>query len=136
MKRSRVIAFVASLLFALFAFASVFSGASYLQMILPGGLPFGNALTAIGLCSTSWAALLLTLKNKILRSVSLIALMASIAWLPVSIAMAGNLELNFTGSIGSTWLAASAFLFLSVMLVLFLALLFSLVALYRNRRAT
>jgi len=133
--RYRGIVFIASLLLAILAYASLFTGASYLHDILPGGVPFGNVLTAIGLCSASWASFILTTKHSILRFVSLVALIASLAWLPVSFALAGNLALNFVGSMGSMWLAISALLLLSVMLLSFSAIFFSVVAWYKRKRS-
>ena len=136
MKSYRGIAFVTLLLLAIFAYASLFSGAPYLQIILPGGLPFGNALTAIGLCSISYAAFLITAKRTVIWFITLAGLVASLLWLPVSIALAGNVSLNFSGDVGTAWLAGSAILLLSVVAILLLAILLHVVAWYKRVRAT
>jgi hypothetical protein len=90
-----------------FAIASLASGASYLEAPLLGGLPFGNALAALGLCATAGIAVELSSRGTTLRAVPLAALAAATAWLPASIALAGNLTLNFTDGRGAVWLAFS-----------------------------
>lgn len=100
---------IVAALLAITAFAamSLASGAPYLEMSLPGGLPFGNILTAIGLCAAAGSAVGLSSRGTALRTASLAALAAAAAWLPVSIALAGNLSLNFAGGRGAAWLALS-----------------------------
>ena len=92
---------------AVFAFGSLFSGAGYLVWLLPGGLPFGNALTAAGLFSTSFAAFSVSSPNSALRRFAAVSVALSLAWLPVSIGLAGNLALNFAGANGSVWISLS-----------------------------
>jgi len=88
---------------ALFAFASLIVSAPYLLWLLPGGLPFGNALTATGLCSAALFAYLLSNPNTALRWIAIIAVVLSFLWLPISIGLAGNLALNFNGTSGLAW---------------------------------
>ncbi len=95
------------ILIAIASIAFLFSGAEYLQQALPGGLPFGNALTAIGLISAAAAAVGLGQAGTVLRRISWSALVAAVAWLPVSIGLAGNLALNFSGTRGSLWIGLS-----------------------------
>ena len=83
------------------------SGGSYSEWVLPGGLPLGNALAAICLCSVAGAAFLLGPPGSLRRRASRTALLTAAFWLPLSIALAGNLELNFSGSAGTAWLALS-----------------------------
>ena len=85
------------------SFIALASGASYLETPLPGGLPLGNALAAFVLCGLPGLALLLSPPDTLVRKASLIALLAAAAWLPVSIALAGNLELSFGGGRGTAW---------------------------------
>ena len=87
-----------------FAAFSLVSGAAYLESPLPGGLPFGNALTAIGLCSAAGAAVGLSRVGTILRTLSMVFFVAAVVWLPLSIALAGNLALEFSGDRGATWM--------------------------------
>jgi hypothetical protein len=91
-----------------FCFGSLLSGASYLDQPLPGGLPIGNALTAIGLCAVSMTAFWLSPLHSARRRLSILAMLASIVWLPLSIALAGNLALNFSNGRGTVWLAVSS----------------------------
>lgn len=84
------------------------SGASYTEWVLPGGLPLGNALAAIGLCSLAGSAYSLCSVGSFRRRISQAVLVVTVLWLPVSIALAGNLELNFSGSRGTAWLVISS----------------------------
>ncbi|MEX2494433.1 MAG: hypothetical protein WD448_00010 [Woeseia sp.] len=89
------------------AMFSLVSGAFYLEVPLPGGLPIGNALVAIGLCSAAGAAIGLSQPGTLLRRVSTASFVAALAWLPVSVALAGNLALNFSGPQGILWIGLS-----------------------------
>lgn len=92
---------------AVFAMGSLVGGAPYLEGELPGGLPFGNALAALGLCAIAGVGVAIS-RPGIVRRVALAGLFAAAAWLPVSIAMAGNLALVFSGARGDAWIAWSA----------------------------
>lgn len=126
---------VAALLLAVAAFSvvSLISGASYLETHLPGGLPIGNALSAIGLCALAGSAVLLSPRRTTLRTVSVAALLGAAAWLPVSIALAGNLALNFHGGRGDAWMVFSAVIPALVFSAFGWALVAALLA--RRRRA-
>lgn len=90
-----------------FAVASLVLGADFLGQRLPGGLPLGNLLAALVFCGTAGAALALSRPGTALRVASIVALAAAVLWLPVSATLAGNLELNFSGTRGSAWLVLS-----------------------------
>jgi len=92
---------------AAFAAGSLALGARYLELELPGGLPLGNALTALGLCAMAGAAICLSARGTALRAAARVVFVAAVAWLPVSVALAGNLALNFSGGRGLTWLVLS-----------------------------
>jgi len=92
---------------AAFALASLALGATFLGQRLPGGLPLGNLLAALVPCGSAGAALVLSKPGTALRIASGIALAAAVLWLPVSVALAGNVELNFSGTRGPAWLALS-----------------------------
>jgi hypothetical protein len=98
--------------------ASLVSGAGYLETVLPGGLPAGNAIAALGLVSGAGVPVLLSVTTSVLRTVAVVVLGTAAAWLPVSIALAGNLALNFDGWRGSTWLAFSLVVHLAVLCTL------------------
>ena len=95
--------------------ASLVSGAGYLEVVLPGGLPAGNAIAAFGLVSPAAVAVLLSTPGSALRAAALGTFCAAVAWLPVSIALAGNMDLNFTGWRGSVWLGSSLVIHLAVL---------------------
>lgn len=97
---------------------SLVFGAPYLEALLPGGLPFGNALTALGLCAAAGAAVGLSARGTALRAVSLAFLLATVAWLPVSILLAGNLALNFGGGRGTVWLVLTVAIAIGVLCLL------------------
>ena len=126
---------VAALLLAIavFCILSLVLGASYLEIPLPGGLPIGNALSAIGPCAAAATAVVLSPRRTALRLLAVTALLAAAAWLPVSIALAGNLALNFHGGRGEAWLAFSAIVAALVFLALGWALIAALLA--RRQRA-
>ncbi|WP_149195420.1 hypothetical protein [Luteimonas suaedae] len=90
-----------------FAVFSLVSGAPYLEARLPGGLPIGNVLAALGLCSLAGAAVALSPRGSVVRGFSWVSLALAIAWLPVSIALAGNLELTFGGGRGTLWITVT-----------------------------
>ena len=93
---------------ALACLALLVSGADALEARLPGGLPLGNAVSAAALVLAAWAALRLEAKGSRLRGIALCALVLSALWLPASILLAGNLELNFAGRAGRAWTVLTA----------------------------
>lgn len=99
----------ALLLFALAAISIgvLVFGARYSERVLPGGLPLGNALATIGLCSCAGSAFYLSPVGSVRRRISRAVLLMTVLWLPISIALAGNLALNFSGSRGTAWLFIS-----------------------------
>ena len=115
---------VALLAIALFSMLSLVCGASYLEILLPGGLPIGNALAALGLSAVAGTAVALSVRGTALRIMSLASLLAAAAWLPVSVALAGNPALNFGEGRGLIWLVLS----LAVAAGAFCAPLWALVA--------
>lgn len=114
----------ALLVIALVSILSLSCGAAYLEKLLPGGLPVGNAAAALGLSAVAGAAVALSVRGTALRIVALTAFLAAAAWLPVSVALAGNLTLNFGGGHGRLWWVFS----LVVSAGAFCSLLWALVA--------
>jgi hypothetical protein len=117
---------------AALAIGLLLSGWSDLETRLPGGLPVGNALSAAAVILAAWAAALLTRRGTVLYRLCVAALGLAILWLPVSIAIAGNLDLNFRRSTGPAWFAFTAL----TLLASFGALLAALVSTLRHRRST
>jgi hypothetical protein len=126
---------LALLAIAVVSVASLVSGAGYLEVVLPGGLPAGNAVAALGLVSAAGVPVLLSAPRSALRAAALITLGAAAAWLPASIALAGNLALNFTGWRGSTWLGFSLVIHLTVLCTLAWALVGRLLIMRRRASA-
>jgi hypothetical protein len=123
------------LVIAVVSVASLMSGAGYLGVVLPGGLPAGNAIAALGLVSPAAIAVLLSTPGSVVRAAALGTFCAAVAWLPVSIALAGNLALNFTGWRGSVWLGLSLVIHLAVLCTLAWSLVDRLIAMRRRTRA-
>lgn len=84
--------------------AVLFSGGPVLSIQLPGGLPFGNLLSAFPFCLPALAAVELSRKGTTARYISNTSLAIAIGWLPVSLGLAGNLNLNFSGIRGHIWI--------------------------------
>jgi len=105
----------------------------YLVRYRIGGLPILNAITAIGLCTASAAAIRLSPSGSIHEALSVAALIAAVLWLPLSIGLAGNLRLNFSGVRGDTWIWMNLFTFPVVLITFVWALLRSAFALVLSR---
>lgn len=103
---------------ALAAISSLVSGASYLEVLLPSGLPIGNALAEVALSFPAGAAVALSQPHTWLRRIAAASLLIGLAWLPISIALAGNLALNFSGSHGAVWMGFTLAITLAVFGVL------------------
>ncbi|WP_457000006.1 hypothetical protein [Luteimonas sp. A534] len=97
--------------FVAFVVLSLVRGAPYLETPLLGGLPLGNGLVALGLCALAGLALVHSIRGSALRVASLVSLLGAVLWLPVSVALAGNPQLNFSGGRGSIWLVLSVAVF-------------------------
>lgn len=80
------------------------TGAAWLGLELPGGLPVGKLLAALGLCFLAGAAFTLSPRGTARRVAAGAALACAASWLPLSVALAGNLALNFEYGRGAAWL--------------------------------
>jgi hypothetical protein len=63
----------------------------------PAGLPWGNAIAAVGLVAAGAAGWMSAPIGSPFRVVAVVALANAAVWLPVSIAIAGNARLAFPG---------------------------------------
>jgi len=118
-------------LLALIAVVTLLLGPDQLERRLPGGLPVGNAVSAAALILAAASATLLSARGTWTRWVSSAALALAVLWLPISIALAGNLDLNFGDASGPAWFALTAL----ALLASFGALLLAFVSFLRTRRA-
>lgn len=123
---------VACLGTALAALALLSSGTAWLEMRLPGGLPLGNALAAAALCALAALAMILSARRMLLRRFARMAMFAALSWLPVSLALSGNPDLNFGGTRGIAWLAFSVWVTAVVCCALVAAVLASALAWLRR----
>lgn len=84
------------------------------------GIPIGNLVAACMMAAAPLAALLLvdggrdkttthTLLSKILVTIARAAMLAGFLWLPISMGMAGNIQLNNFGNAYGAFIALSAF---------------------------
>jgi hypothetical protein len=104
-------------------------------MPLLGELPVGNVIAALALVSLSGAPVLLSVRGTRLRVVSRAIFLCCLVWLPASVALAGNLALNFSSWHGTLWIAVSAAVLLSALATSTWALLSALLARGVARRA-
>src|SRR3546814_16479866 len=92
MRNTKVIVLSGIVIFALW---SLVSGAAYLEWGLPGGLPLGNALAAVGLAGLAGIAVELSRQRSVLRQLSWLSLGLAFPRTPDSIVLAGDMWLTF-----------------------------------------
>jgi hypothetical protein len=83
--------------------AALATGAELLLWELPGGMALGNPLAAFGNVALAGIGYLLA-GGRVTRRLGLTAIVLAVSWYPVSIAMAGNANLNFSGGLFGYWL--------------------------------
>ncbi len=119
---SRIPLYAAALLLvAASSLFAILSGADYLSVMLPGGLPLGNVLAALVFLGMSGAGYLLAKERRVLGRIAAIVLAGSVLWLPVSVALARNASLNFAGWNGTLWFLFTVGLFFAALGVLLFA---------------
>src|SRR3546814_20946429 len=79
MRNTKVIVLSGIVIFAIW---SLVSGAAYLEWGLPGGLPLGNALAAVGLHGLDGSAVEISPHPPLLRKVSGFSIGLAVAWIP------------------------------------------------------
>ena len=130
----RVVAVVLLLVAGLTA-RSLAIGTAPLDATLPGGLPLGNLLAAVALCALAGTSVALARPDGAFGRVAGIVLVAAAAWLPLSLVLAGNLTLNFSGWRGTGWLLLSIAIVGAVLATLAWALLANLASAIRDLRS-
>lgn len=124
--------FIAGLFFLmLFSVASLILGFSWLEYPVSFlfNIPLGNLIVPLGLVSGASLAVRLSKKASFkYRFAQLLAIMA-LLWLPVSIYLAGNVEINFSGNSNDIWFKYTALISLSILVLLVWSLF---LALYRT----
>lgn len=100
----RPIAAFSWLLLSSLCFMAMASGGAFIESELPGELPVGNAIVAVGLSALALASVMLSAKGDWQRRVCSGVFFLSLLWLPVSLLLARNLLLNFGGRNGDIWI--------------------------------
>lgn len=96
----------------------LFSGSDLLEAELPFAFPAGNIVAAVMLVAAAALPVLLSAPASKLRTVARATLLLAIAWLPVSMAIAGGMQLSFSGWQSWVWMAYTLVLLLAVPIVL------------------
>jgi hypothetical protein len=110
----------------------LFSGSELLDVELPFDFPAGNIAAAVMLAGLAAIPVLASVPGSRLRVVAKATLVAAIAWLPVSMAIAGGMQLHYSGWQGWLWMAYTLALLVAVPVVLGWAIVAAL--LQRRRR--
>ena len=132
---SKSITVAVLLVFAAFVVLSLLRGAPYLEAALLGGLPLGNLLAALGLCAMAGASTVLSLDGTARRIAALVTLASAVLWLPISVLLAGNPQLNFGSGRGAAWIAFSVAVFATACFTLLWGLGASVLAKFRRAGA-
>lgn len=96
----------------------LFSGSELLDAELPFAFPAGNIAAAAMLVALAAIPVLLSARGSRLRAVARATLLLAIAWLPVSMAIAGGMQLSFSGWQSWAWMIYTLALLLAVPVVL------------------
>lgn len=110
----------------------LFSGSELLDVELPFDFPAGNIAAAVMLVAMAAIPVLSSMPGSRLRAIAKATLVAAIAWLPVSMAIAGGMQLHYSGWQSWLWMAYTLALLLAVPVVLGWAIVAAL--LQRRRR--
>lgn len=111
----------------------LFTGSELLDVELPFAFPAGNIVAAVMLMGIAAVPVLSSAPGSRLRTVAKLTLVAAIAWLPVSMAIAGGMQLHYSGWQSWVWIAYTLALMLAAPVVLAWAMVAAL--LRRRRRA-
>ncbi len=110
----------------------LFSGSELLDVELPFDFPAGNIAAAVMLVGLAAIPVLSSMPGSRLRAVAKATLVAAIAWLPVSMAIAGGMQLSYSGWQSWAWMIYTLALLLAAPVVLGWAIVAAL--LQRRRR--
>jgi hypothetical protein len=95
----------------------LFSGSALLDVELPFAFPAGNIAAAVMLVALAAIPVLSSAPGSRLRAVAKATLVAAIAWLPVSMAIAGGMQLHYSGWQSWLWMTYTLALLLAVPVV-------------------
>ena len=106
---------VALLLLSAALMAAFLLGISALDRTLSFGLDVGVVTAAVSLILAAVGPLLIT-RDLRRTSIAVTAVVAAAAWLPISIALAGDFHLNYSGWRSIAWLSLSVFVLLAILI--------------------
>ncbi len=92
--------------YSLFGTVMLIRGELLLLWPLPGGMPLGNLIAAATFMAVPALSSLLTNNRLVIRLSTITCILATL-WLPISIWLAGNIHLNFSGDMGHHWQTAT-----------------------------
>jgi hypothetical protein len=124
----RTIGIIVSLASAAASGWLLFSGSDLLDVELPFAFPAGNIAAAVMLVAMAVIPVLASVEGSKLRAVARATLLLAIAWLPVSMAIAGGMQLNFSGWQSWVWMIYTLAILLLVPVVLAWAVVAALLA--------
>ena len=96
----------------------LFSGSELLDVELPYAFPAGNIAAAVMLVAAAGVPVLLAADGTRLRAVARAVFVLAIAWLPVSMAIAGGMQLHYSGWQSWAWIVYTLAILLLVPVVL------------------
>lgn len=103
------------LVFGCLLMAAFLLGVSALDQDLPFGLNAGVAAAALALVLAAVGPAWSAAPGERFQTLSRIALVAAVAWLPVSMALAGGVQPSYLGWRSVAWLVLTAFVLLAVL---------------------
>ena len=104
------------------------TGSDLLDADLPFAFPAANLFAAAMVVSAAWIPLLVGAPGPRRRTVATATLAMAIGWMPFSMALAGGMQLSYSGWRGWAWIAYTLVLLLAIVLALGWALLGALVS--------
>lgn len=108
----------------------LFSGSELLDVALPFDFPAGNIAAAVVIVAIAAIPVVSSATGSRLRNFAKVALVAAIAWLPLSMAIAGGMQLHYSGWQAWLWMAYTC----AVLLAMPILLGWSIVAAVLHRR--
>lgn len=130
----RAIGIVVSLALAIASGWLLLSGSELLDVELPFAFPAGNIAAWVMLVAAAAIPVLASAPDSKLRGVARATLLLAIAWLPVSMAIAGGMQLSFSGWQSWAWMIYTLAILLAVPIVLAWAIVAALLARRKPRR--
>lgn len=107
------------------------SGSDFIFLTLPGNMPLGNIMAALGFMLPSVGINYFMSDIERFRVLRKISLIASCIWLPLSMALSGNLQLTFEYYNFRVWLCFSLIVSVLIMFTLIHSIIYCIV----NQRA-